>query len=205
MQLKNITHLLFDLGGVIINIDPSRTLSGLSGGGTRVISFSDMAHPVHLQYEKGLISSQEFLAQVAELCALSPDEVEIHWHSLLLDIPSERVLLLQRLRQNFPLFLLSNTNALHIPEVEQILLRDTGIERLADVFDKLYLSYEMGKRKPDAEYFQQVLEENQLNPSQCLFIDDSIANIEGAKALGIQTLWIDSPHRLMDFFYEHKK
>ena len=205
MQLKNITHLLFDLGGVIINIDPSLTLKGLSNGGTRAISFSDMAHPVHLQYEKGHISSEEFLGHVAELCQISPEEVEVHWHSLLLDIPLKRVQLLQDLRKHYPLFLLSNTNALHIPEVEKILHRDTGIESLSHLFDKLYLSYEMGKRKPDAEYFHQVLEENRLNPEQCLFIDDSIANIEGAKALGIQTLWIDSAERLMEFFYEHKK
>lgn len=193
MDLKKITHFIFDLGGVIINIDPMLTIRALQENSPIDTAFKDLSHPLHLAYEKGEISGQVFRNELSKITGVPIEKIDYCWNALLQDVPQQRVALIVKLRQKYPLYLLSNTNDIHIPAVHQIFERETGIRHLDELFDKVYLSYEMGKRKPEMACFEQVIEENALNPSTTLFIDDSESNIEGARNVGLQTLHIQAP------------
>jgi len=102
-----------------------------------------------------------------------------------------RLQILQQLRLYYDLFLLSNTNEIHEAAFNQILMQEHGIPNIGVFFDRVYLSHRVGLRKPMREIFERVLEENNLKPEQTLFIDDSLQHIEGAKLLGIQTIYLE--------------
>ena len=106
------------------------------------------------------------------------------WNSMLLDLPESRLDLLRSLNSNYKLFLLSNTNAIHINSISNT-LGEKQWKSFCNLFDKMYLSHEIGVRKPNIEAFQFILKQQKLNPNEVLFIDDSPQHIEGAKKLGI--------------------
>ena len=121
---------------------------------------------------------------------------------MLRGIPAIKLDLLMRLQNEFRVFLLSNTNAIHLDHINNIMLpKGANQKSLDDYFHKAYYSHRMRKRKPDAEIFEQVLEENHLIPEQTLFLDDYAINIEGAKALGIKTVHVTSPNLILDYFH----
>ena len=103
---------------------------------------------------------------------------------MLLDLPEKRLALLLSLKSKYKLFLLSNTNAIHIKAISNQ-LGNTQWKDFCNLFDKMYLSHEIGVRKPSIEAFQFILKQQKLNPNEVLFIDDSPQHIEGAKKLGI--------------------
>jgi putative hydrolase of the HAD superfamily len=144
-------------------------------------------------YEKGLITSDDFRDALnnALKTPVSHDILDAAWNSMLLDLPTARLELLKKLKATHRTFLLSNTNEIHIDWFFNSLQQHFGIPDLSGHFEKVYLSYQIHLRKPDAEIFQYVLDENKLDPAETLFIDDSPQHIEGAKKLGIQTYWLD--------------
>ena len=118
---------------------------------------------------------------------------------LLLDLPQKRVQLLKAVKQHYNVFLLSNTNSIHISEFKN----QIGENRYLDFyksFDKVYYSHEIGFRKPNKESFQIILDENNLNPKEVFFIDDSPQHIEGAKKLGIQTYHLQDNEEIISLF-----
>jgi len=119
---------------------------------------------------------------------------------MLVGIPVERMDLVTSIQGKYKLLVLSNTNAIHVKRFNQFLKENTGKSSLNDFFDVVYFSHEINMRKPDAEIFQFVLEENNLNPQETLFLDDNIMNLEAAERLGIQTQHIDHPNRLFEIF-----
>src|SRR4029078_5014143 len=121
--------------------------------------------------------------------------------SMLLDLPEERLDMLKQYKETHRTFLLSNTNEIHIDTFNGYLHSNFNIPDLSGHFEKLYLSYKVGMRKPDAEIFELVLSENKLDPKETVFIDDSIQHIESAKKLGIQTHWLDvKTESIVDLF-----
>ncbi len=206
MAAKNIKTLIFDLGGVIINLDPHASLKALEAlvDLTAESMPQDLEHEIFLQYERGEIDDAAFRKAVGKIYRFEAHVTDEHtdeaWNKMLLDIPRERIDLLRTLRKKYPLYLLSNTNFIHIEKVNQILEEQTGVKKLNDLFDKVYYSFEMNMRKPDLEIFEFVLKENNLDPEETLFIDDNIHNIEGAAKLNIQTLHVTSPDTLFDYF-----
>ena len=192
--LENIEAIIFDLGGVIINIDFNLTLQALEKYTHKKFGEGEYLtkHPIFYEFETGKLSEDEFFEELKdtyELVATKKELVEA-WNTLLLDIPPKRVELISSLSKYYHTFILSNTNPTHLFEVENILGRQTEAHSLREIVHKPYYSFEMGKAKPEAAIYRQVLEENNLKPQNTLFIDDSQANIEGAKTLGIQTLHI---------------
>jgi len=107
---------------------------------------------------------------------------------------------LAQLKHKYRTFLLSNINAIHFDFVHTYLKSEFGMENNDDLFEKTYYSHLMGKRKPDAEIFEQVLQENNLNPAETLFIDDSPQHLETAKKLGLQTYLMTAPNNIQQFF-----
>ena len=193
--MKNVKAIIFDLGAVILNINYQNTIDEFKKLGVKnPNSFYSKKTQTHLfnQIETGKISQKEFLLQLQkETSDASIQQVKNAWNAMLLDLPEERIKLLKSLNQNYTIFLLSNTNALHICEFKKKLGNKEYAE-FYNLFDKVYYSHKIGFRKPQAEAFTIILNQNKLAAHEVLFIDDSPQHIEGAKKLGIKT------HHLQD-------
>jgi epoxide hydrolase-like predicted phosphatase len=193
VKYKNI---IFDLGGVILNIDYSVLIRSFAALGIENFEehFSKAQQEKFFDlYEKGLITSEEFCERLKKHCkpGVTNKDIEDAWNSMLLDLPQKRMDLLLRLRKEYRTFLLSNTNDIHMHWIYNYLSETFGIKDFNGCFEKVYLSYKLHMRKPDAEIFEFVLKENNLKPEETFFIDDSPQHLEGAKKLGIQTYWLD--------------
>jgi FMN phosphatase YigB (HAD superfamily) len=195
-----LPHLLFDFGGVIIDIDYDRTPAAfrrLSRAGSTVeYSQASQAELFDL-LETGKISASEFrdgLRQLYDLDA-TDEELDAAWHALLLDVPAERLALIGDLRrQGHQTALLSNTNALHIAEINRRLAQQYGFQNgIADCLDRVFYSQEVGFRKPGEEIFHHALREMNWQPADTLFIEDSPQHIVTARRLGLRVLHLAPP------------
>lgn len=206
IDTKKYKNIIFDLGGVVLNIDYWLAVEAFKQLGLEGFdSFFSQAQQKQLfdLYEKGHISSPELRAELKTYCKQGVDDTAIDaaWNAMLLDLPKERLDKLTFFKKTHRTFLLSNTNEIHIDTFNVYLQKTFQIPDLSGYFEKLYLSYKVGMRKPDAEIFELVLSENNLNPSETLFIDDSIQHIESANKLGIQTYWLDvKKESIIDLF-----
>ena len=194
-QFSNITTLIFDFGGVLINLDLARCIENFKQLGVK--NFENHLSNVgqtgfFLEFEKGSVSVPQFREEIRKLATipLSNEQIDAAWCSFLCEIPIEKLNLLLELKKKFRLLLLSNTNPLHIEKVA-----DKEFEKVhktrADIFEKSYLSYEMGMAKPDIEIFEELLKDADVSASECLFLDDGLKNLEAAAKLGIQTYLVD--------------
>lgn len=202
-MIKNVRHIIFDLGGVILNIDYLKTIAAFQQLGIENFDeiYSQAAQSdLFDKLEKGQIGADEFVAGIQALCGkpLSHQQIVDAWNSLILDFPLRRLQILQQLRLHHDLFLLSNTNEIHEPAFNKVLEQTHGIPNLGVFFDKVYLSHRVGMRKPDKEIFERVLDENGLKAEHTLFIDDSIQHIESANSLGIQTIFLEKGMTIED-------
>jgi putative hydrolase of the HAD superfamily len=200
-----IKNLIFDLGGVIINLDVNRTFQAFADLASRSLEEvkSNISEKRFFnEYEKGLLTDDEFRANIRTLLNTNVTDAQIDtaWNAMLLDIPAEKYKLLLKLKSNYKVFLLSNTNNIHLESVNQIVFNDTGQSDLSFYFHKDYYSHLMKMRKPDTEIFEQVLLENNLVANQTYFLDDNLENIKGAKSIGIQTAHITSPELVLSLF-----
>ena len=204
-MLDNFDNIIFDLGGVILNIDPSRTVeafSSIAGISASVIYQKGSQSTIFDDYEEGKLSSEEFRDGVRVLLQISCSDAELDlaWNAMLLDIPLSRIKILQNLKTKKNIYLLSNTNEIHHQQIEIIFSQSYGhiFNSLSDLFHQAYFSYSMKDRKPNPSIFQQVIDEQKLNPNRTLFIDDNQGNIEGAKITQLQTLYLDKSSNLED-------
>ncbi|HUQ66207.1 MAG TPA: HAD-IA family hydrolase, partial [Flavitalea sp.] len=140
-----------------------------------------------LNYETGQIDDIEFIDSIAKLSkqAMSKENIVEAWNALLLDFPPERINLLKKLKTRYRTFLLSNTNSIHLKKFQERLHNEQGVY-LEDLFEKAYYSHVVKLRKPNADIFELVLNENNLVPSETLFIDDTESNFTEAEKLGIR-------------------
>jgi glucose-1-phosphatase len=195
---RSIKNIIFDLGGVILNINYQLTIKEFENLGVKnfEILFSQ-AQQVGLfdELEKGLISPQEFRDGIRNITKLkiSDKDIDFAWNAMLLDFPSHRLELLGKIKNNYRTFLLSNTNSIHLIVYNNILKSTFGLENLSVYFEKEYYSHLIQKRKPNANAFEQILDENNLEPNETLFIDDSIQHVEGARELGILAYHLNIP------------
>ena len=116
------------------------------------------------------------------------------------DLPTERLALLEMVKNHYRLFLLSNTNAIHLPECKRIIRREHGLRDLSSFFEKEYYSHLLGMRKPEKRIFDHVIDENQLTREETLFVDDSPQHIEGGNNAGIRSVLLDPGKTLPDLF-----
>lgn len=202
--MQGIKNIIFDLGGVIINLDNQRTEDAFTALGVKDFrSYFGHGHAISFfsEYEVGRISDQQFIDSIRQLTGISvSDQVIIDsWNALLLDFPSERIQLLQQLGKTYRLFLFSNTNALHLAALQQIYINTFGGGSLEDHFEKTYYSHLLGMRKPDLASYEYILRENQLNAEETMFVDDAIVNVEGAEHAGLKGLFLRPGVSLLDF------
>jgi HAD superfamily hydrolase (TIGR01549 family) len=189
---QHVDAIIFDLGGVILNIDYQLPVKAFRKLGIEDFSthFSQAAQSNLLDdYETGQISSQAFIDAVRGFVKpeVTNDQIVDAWNSILLDLPEQRLFTLEKAAENHRIFLLSNTNDLHIESFNRYLLDEFQLPSLEPFFEQLYLSYEVGLRKPDQRIFEYVLQDAGLDPQNTLFIDDSIQHIQSANELGILT------------------
>ena len=188
--MKGITRVLFDFGGVLVNLDKQRCLQAFTNIGLRVDSFISKytQSGIFLGLERGELSADDFRGAIKEMSShdVSDEAIDFAWNSFLLDIPHYKLDLLLALRKQYRVLMLSNTNAIHF---EQVALREFAKNGLSidNYFDHCYLSYQLGLAKPDKAIFDYVLEKEQVPASEILFLDDGVQNIEMAQELGFQT------------------
>lgn len=205
MQIRNI---IFDYGGVIVDLDMKRTEEAFTSLGARDFQhhFNRLKQsPVFDLLEKGHITEQEFRATLNRQLGtqLTDKQMDDAWNAMLGGIPHEKLKLLQDVRQVYRTFLLSNTNIIHLKQLTAYLEQTLGRPNLDVYFEKVYYSFEAGLRKPEIAIYQKVIQDNFLRPDETLFIDDSPQHIEGAKAAGLHALLYDPKEDLREFL-EHR-
>ncbi|WP_127141672.1 HAD family hydrolase [Flagellimonas marinaquae] len=180
-----IKNIILDFGDVLINLDKPATAKAMVQHGFTEIT--PALEVLFQDYEKGFLSSSDFLDEVASYFPNANQDYLIEaWNSILLDFPEHRLEFIEQLamENQYKMILLSNTNDLHMERVKARM----GMERFLrfqNAFDVFYLSYEIGMRKPDAEIFDFVLQENELLPHETFFVDDVKENTDAAAELGI--------------------
>ncbi len=200
-----IKNIIFDLGGVIIDLSVDSTLrkfSELSGHPVNQVIETYHARPEFLAYEKGEITNDDFRTALRDIFGLrSPDtDLDLCWNAMLGAIPPERVELLRELKKKYKTFLLSNTNAIHLDCFSGIVKKAHGLESLEPLFHKTYYSHLMKMRKPDPEIYEFVLGENNLQAGETIFLDDNVSNLKGAASVGIQTFHVTHPDTIFSLF-----
>jgi len=202
--MNGIKNIIFDLGGVIINLDNQLTEDAFIALGTKPLKeYFGHGHAVSFfrDYEVGSISDQQFVDNIRSLTGITVSDEEIirAWNALLLDFPPERIHLLKELGKSYRIFLFSNTNALHLSHLQQIYRNTFPDSELDDHFERAYYSHTLRMRKPDIEPFQYILKENQLKGDETLFVDDALINVEGAEKAGLKGLFLRPGTTIMDF------
>jgi glucose-1-phosphatase len=182
-----IKNIVFDFGDIFINLDKKLFAEELQK--IHISQESEEVLPILQQYEMGLVSTDKFLTFFEERLHVSQEKLKRAWNSILLDFPKERLRFIQNLSESkkYRLFLLSNTNDLHISWIQ----KNWGMEQynaFKICFEQFYLSHEINLRKPNNNIYEFVLTTNDLAPKETLFIDDTKENTDAAKALGIH-IW----------------
>jgi glucose-1-phosphatase len=203
--MQNIKNIIFDYGNVIFLLDFQKLKDGWDAVGISNpdIFFSHgIQHPIFDQFDKGLITPVDFRNFIREKSGkheLTDEEIDAAWNSLLLGVDKGTHEILAELKKKYRTFLLSNINPIHYGYIMDYLEKEFGFEGNDHLFEKTYYSHFVGLRKPDSAFFEKVLNENGLKAEETLFIDDIAANLEPAKALGIQTHLMAAPDTIQDF------
>ena len=179
-----IDTIIFDFGDIFINLDKEATPLALKKLGLK--EWNSNLDALNLDFEKGKISEMEFIIGLQNYIPnASIHQIREAWNAILLDFPLYRLEFLQMLSQKYRLFLLSNTDSIHIEQFQH----KAGISFYRDFyqcFEKVYFSYELGMRKPEPGIFEFIIKEHNLLPKNTLFVDDTLQNIESAEKLGLQ-------------------
>lgn len=199
-----IRNIIFDLGGVLLNINPLLSLNEFARiGNTTPETLRKRLTEEHIfdKFDTGNLNNEQFRAEICRIlnAKVSDDEIDRAWNILLLDFPAERVQLLKELGENYNVFLLSNTNGIHFRHFTSQFFVKHGIP-MASLFQKLFLSHEIGIHKPDSGIYSFVLKQAGLTPEECVFYDDSLPNVEAAIKQGIRAVQITAEHDVLYYF-----
>lgn len=207
--MADIKNIIFDFGGVIINIDFMRSIRAfidlgienfdhLYGKAAQSDLFDDL--------DCGRIDADTFRNEILQMLppGTTHQQVDEAWNAILVSLPSGRIRLVEEVRKHYKTCLLSNTNIIHYPVYSQWIREATGYQGLEALFDKVFLSFELGMRKPDPAFFEYVIRTCNFVPEETLFIDDSIQNLPPAESCGLKTLLIGDGEDILDYFRNGK-
>ncbi|WPU91758.1 HAD family phosphatase [Mucilaginibacter sabulilitoris] len=204
--MQNIKNIIFDYGNVIFSLNFLKVQSAWKQLG---INNADdfFGHKnqdeIFDKFDRGEVTADEFRAYIRQKTgnpALTNEQINTAWNSMLLGIEPGNHELLLSLKEKYRTFLLSNINAIHYDHIMNYLKSEFNFDGNNHLFEKTYYSHLTGKRKPEPEIFELVLKENNLNPSETLFIDDSPQHLAAAQKLGIQTYLMTTPDTIQQFF-----
>jgi len=201
----DIENIIFDFGGVIIDIDPLLTIKALEKLGFHDIEklkTKDFYQKVIFKFEKGIDTPAVFRDKLREYIRmdLTDQQLDDAWNALLYDIPEERIRIIEQVKKHYPIYLLSNSNEIHYDLFVRDLQLRFGYREFDELFDKAYFSFDLHLAKPHVEIFEFVINQHHLIPEKTLFIDDRIENIEGAHKAGLKTYHLATPQRIRDIF-----
>ncbi len=191
-----IKQIWFDFGNIFIPIFPQHTKEQLKSCGLKLSE--ETFNSLSQQFEKGELTESEFFSSLVHNCTLlqATRRIKLAWNALLGEL-NDNVLFLQKLHHTYELCLVSNTNETHIDAIRKA----SGPflwNQFVNAFDALFLSFEMGERKPDRSYFEYVLSHMNATPEEVLFIDDTAENLETAAAMGLHTLQFNIHHENLE-------
>ncbi len=202
--MSNIRAVLFDFGGVLIDIKREKCIEAFSQ-----LGFPEVEQYIgnytqtgfFLDFEKGLISPEDFRNEIRNYSNknLTDQQLDKAWNAFLIDIPEYKLDLLRKLKKNYRVLLLSNTNIIHFTQKGREEFEKQGLH-LSDYFDKCYLSYELKMAKPQPEIFQYILENEKVKANEVLFLDDGEKNIKVAESLGFHTYLVNEKEDFRHLF-----
>ena len=202
---KMIKNIIFDLGGVLLDIDYKLTFSKLSeimGVDIRTDHIPAHIYKIILGYEKGEINTETFLwnlQKVSTRLTPQPDKLIKAWNAMLLGWNSNRFQFLDELRAKYNLYLVSNTNDLHLEWIRKDLKKNHKISDFdTKFFIKSYYSNTMKKRKPEIAFYEKILKDLQIKAEETLYIDDNLENIERARSLGLKAVYHEKDNEIID-------
>ena len=179
-----VNTIIFDFGDIFINLNLPATTTAFEKLG--LLKWNDELRDLNLQFETGKIDSENFLLGIQkQIPNANVKDIATAWNAVLLDFPLYRLEFLQLLSKKYRLFLLSNTDAIHVETFEN----NNGISFYSDFyqcFEKVYFSFEIGLRKPDLDIFKHLINNHKLDPKRTLFVDDKKENTDAAASLGFQ-------------------
>ncbi len=209
IETMDIKNIIFDFGGVVIDIDPQLTVNEFVN-----LGFSNyeklMSHvfvdDIIAKFEKGILTPELFRAKLREFLELdiTDQELDDAWNALLFDIPRERIEVIEKVKENYSIYLLSNSNEIHYDLFVRDLQLRFGYREFDELFEKAYFSFDLHLLKPEPDIYEFVLNQHGMVPSETLFIDDKPENIDAAKKLGIKTHLLSKPERIRDIFTDGK-
>ena len=199
-------NILFDLGGVILDLNVHGTLEAFLNLGfpKKLLNYPENIHTdVFFKYETGKITTEQFRKEIREYSGLkfSDPDFDNAWCMMLARVPKVRTDLLQSLAKDYKLFMLSNTSELHIERFSNMFFETAGYP-LEEVFTKLFYSHEIGYHKPDPKAFECVIREAAILPEETLFLDDNIHNIKAAQELGFRAIHITQNLKMENVGYD---
>ncbi len=203
--MRGFKNIIFDFGGVIIDIDYNRTISAFQNLGIRNFeerSLKLIQSGLFDDLETGAVTPEEFRQQIRNISdePLTDAQINTAWNAILVDVPEEKINFLDQLKSDHRLFLLSNTNKIHEKTFTEMIMKKFGENVLTKIFERVYFSHHLKLRKPDPEIFRYVLKANNLEASETLFVDDSLQHIEAAKEVGLQTYHYKIGNSLQSIF-----
>lgn len=192
---EKIDNIIFDLGNVILDIDYLSTIKAFEKIGIEnasILYSKSSQKKIFDQLETGKITKEDFILEIQKIIPkASKSEIINAWNAIIKDLPESRIDILKKLKDKFSIFLLSNTNSIHIDYIVKK-IGERKYDEFYNLFDKVYYSHEVKLRKPDPNIFKLVINENNLKIKNTLFIDDSIQHINSAKKLGLQTYHLNN-------------
>ncbi len=199
---EKIKNIIFDLGGVLLNIDYDKTVEAFSALGMAdpEQAFSKEVQAGFFQeFEKGFISETVFVSEInKEFKDASPQEIIDAWCALLGDFPNQRFEYLKKLSKSYRLFLLSNTNIIHLKAFEKIIDKAIGWNNFLLLFEGIGYSHELNMRKPNADIFMKMMDKYNLQPAETCFIDDTDVHVATANSLGITAFHLTNGKEIWD-------
>lgn len=207
--IQPIRNIIFDFGGVVLDIDPTQTLKELKKLGFEnvgLLEHPDFKEGIMNKFERGILTPETFREKVRDFLGIDATDQEIDeaWNALLFDIPKERIAVIEQAKKQYNIFLLSNSNEIHYEVYVRDLQLRFGYREFDQLFDKAYFSFDLHLSKPNPEIFEFVLNQHKLKPEETLFIDDTLEHIEAARKLGLQTYHLQNPVRIRDLFMDGK-
>ena len=185
-----IKNIIFDLGGVLLELDVQKTFDAFGEMGlTKEVMMDryNREENFFLQFEKGQISANEFRASLRKMIgnSVSNEKIDYAWNEMIRGFKKDTIRLLSDLSGKYPLYMLSNTNEIHLPFYSEQFRDASGGIDLQKYFIKSYFSHIIGTRKPEPESFRYVLKDAGLEPKETLFIDDFEENCVSARKTGL--------------------
>ncbi|MFZ6022839.1 MAG: HAD family hydrolase [Bacteroidota bacterium] len=201
--MSSVKNILFDLGGIFLDINYRLTEKAFID-----LGISDFDQRFNQQFsntlfeelETGKIEPEIFYNRFRQETGaeLSNESIEKAWNALLLDFPAERLEWLEEMGKKYPVYLYSNTNIIHYQCFMKIFEQKFEGRNFNNYFRTAYYSHELGLRKPYPSSYMRIMELENLDPAETLFIDDTLKNITGAKEAGLQTLWLQPGISVVD-------